>query len=479
MRTAMKIVTGVMGGKKATFESIIVPTLGNEIYTNPGMEGSFSSGLATGWTKAGTPTLAEENTIVHSGAKSQKITGAGNQHGVYSNKSAPPAVGDWIQVLAWGYRDSLSSGDFEINVNLSGTDLAFNVPGAAWLKVQRIGRHKADTSGIWARQKGTTEAIGYLDDCSIKVINLVSTFGKFRYKTSAGDVIAFAKLNVNLNSQIGFWINVDDPANPTNGVLCYTDGATVFLEKVVNGTYSAVASTTSAWTNGDELKVIKIGTGYVVYKNGIVIISSKTISDATIKDNTNHVQFSTYSSNSFSSFNVIDPTLLTLKVITIIGDSIPKQPTSTTGFSAQVAGKYNYGYTTLIDRSVASSTVMADMATQVAAASGDNASIIICEHGTNDLTTDDTLRSTYENNLNTLKASNSNARIFSMGILDKADMTIVPTKNTRIQLAASNSGITFWDTTGWIIPQDDCVGEDIHPNLQGATKITSQILARL
>lgn len=470
----------VVMGKKATFDSYIIPALGTELYSNPGMEGSFSSGLATGWTKAGTPTVSEENTIVHGGSKSQKIIGAGNQHGVYSNKSGPPNAGNWVQVYGYGYKDAASSGDFEINVNLSGTDLAFDVPSAEWKKCYRIGRHNSDTTGLWARQKGTTQAIGYFDDASLKVITLPSAFGTKKFTTSTGDVIAIAQINVNSYSQIGFWINVDDVTNPQNGVLCYVDGANVYLDKLVSGTYSNVFSVASVWTNGDELKCKKIGTSYVVYKNGLAL-TTKTISDATVKDNVNHAQFSTYELNKFIDFKIKDITALTLKKISVIGNSIGA---SVTGFTAYLSGKYNYGYTTLTNHAVAGAQIHdaggTDMADQVTASASDAADIIIVELGTNDST--DTGTSTiYSNGLAALRSTNASARIYCMGILPSTNGTaqtngVVDAINAVIQAAAIANGCTYLDTAGWIIPATD-TADGLHPNASGSIKIANRLVS--
>lgn len=196
------------------------------------------------------------------------------------------------------------------------------------------------------------------------------------------------------------------------------------------------------------------------------------ISDAGIASNVNHVQFSTYAGNVFSSFAVYDIAGVATKRLTWLGDSIS---TFNYGYQLIVANTYNYGVNTLANHAVSGARIIDDMPSQVTAAASDNADIIVIEFGTND---DDPLRSTYETQLNALKASNANAHIYCLSILNRTPDNNRLLKNPRIQTACANAGVTFWDTEGWFDPSDNLDG-GTHPDAAHNQKIAAQVLARL
>lgn len=168
--------------------------------------------------------------------------------------------------------------------------------------------------------------------------------------------------------------------------------------------------------------------------------------------------------------------------IAVIGDSISAcTDTSTdasTNWPALVCRYYNGARCYLINHAVAGQSVMANMDAQTAAAASDGANIIITQLGTNDATTDDTLRAEYEENLLELKASNPHARIYAMGILPCNPENNRTTKNTRIATAAANAGVTYWNTDGWIDPATD-TSDGLHPTAAGQAKIKVAVLALL
>lgn len=175
----------------------------------------------------------------------------------------------------------------------------------------------------------------------------------------------------------------------------------------------------------------------------------------------------------FQNFHLIP------KKNTVLGDSISADTTD--GWQEMVHGTYNKGAVWKKNYSVGGMGIIVgatNMAAQVASAASDDADNILIMLGTNDTETGDTLRSTYETNLNTLKASNPRARIFGIGILNRTDMTGVATKNTRIQTACTNAGVTYKDATGVIDPVTD-TDDGLHPNAAGNTKIANWALTWL
>lgn len=75
-----------------TFDGVVRDQQFEEIRTliTPGyMDGTYASGLHAGWTKTGTPTVAEETSIdyIQHGAASQHVTAASDTHGIYNTVS--------------------------------------------------------------------------------------------------------------------------------------------------------------------------------------------------------------------------------------------------------------------------------------------------------------------------------------------------------------------------------------------------------
>jgi len=66
----------------STGKAINTPTLGAELLTDPGLEGTYTAGKANALTKTGLPTLTE-SADAHGGSKAQEFTGAAITNAVY------------------------------------------------------------------------------------------------------------------------------------------------------------------------------------------------------------------------------------------------------------------------------------------------------------------------------------------------------------------------------------------------------------
>lgn len=76
-------------------------TIQKNLINNPGMEGTYVSGVAPGWIKYGsTGTMTEENTIIHSGSKSQKIVSPSDNIG-YVYASVPVVANKYYTITAY------------------------------------------------------------------------------------------------------------------------------------------------------------------------------------------------------------------------------------------------------------------------------------------------------------------------------------------------------------------------------------------
>lgn len=142
------------------------------------------------------------------------------------------------------------------------------------------------------------------DNVSVKQISFPTTLATADLGTS--DVMLDTNITRTAGTQAGIALNVDDESNPQNMVLVYLDGVgNCVVDKLVNGTWSTVASTAITYAADAQLRVVKDGTGYSVFYNGSLVGSTNTISDATVVDNTIHGLFSTYEGNSFSAVSAM------------------------------------------------------------------------------------------------------------------------------------------------------------------------------
>jgi len=150
----------------------------------------------------------------------------------------------------------------------------------------------------------------------------------------------------------------------------------------------------------------------------------------------------------------------------VIGDSIPVFGDSKSNWVLAWANERGYR---VINHSVAGANIAIDMAGQVAAAANDNAKIILIELGTNDASGSDVIRTTYIAGVQALQASNPRATIYGMGVLNRHVETYRAYNNTKISAACNATGITFWNTDGWVTDPDD-LSDVLHPITLGRKK---------
>jgi hypothetical protein len=306
----VRVSKGMLGGPLGTsgglqFAPYIFPT-GTEILTNPGLEGPYSNGLASGWSKNGGAIISEETTIIHGGSASQKIVGVNFGDGVFQYKQSDLTAGDWVQVSAWAYR---VAGSLDTYVRINTDGIIFVTSINSWGMGLHTGRYVSGNTGVYALQSSAAAVTAYLDDASVKKLSLPSCFGVKRFYTPTGDVIAQAELTCIVNTQVGFVVNLDDATTPKNFMLAYIDGAKAYLDKCVNGVYtSVIAGTAIPYGAGKNLKLTKNDTSYSLYygaKGGEVQVGiTQVVDEAIIKNNLLHAQFSAYELNQFRSFTI-------------------------------------------------------------------------------------------------------------------------------------------------------------------------------
>lgn len=171
--------------------------------------------------------------------------------------------------------------------------------------------------------------------------------------------------------------------------------------------------------------------------------------------------------------------------LSILGDSISSGTVGEWAYG--VMKTWHDGEVNLYNHAVTGNTIVSNMDGQTSAAASDNADVIIILLGTNDNNAGDMsiLQAEYEENIAELKASNPNARIYSMNVLrqwlNNTNGAEINKSNIRsaISAACASQGITCWDTftTPWVAQNQTADG--IHPNATGHAAIVTQVLSRI
>jgi len=148
-----------------------------------------------------------------------------------------------------------------------------------------------------------------IDNFSAKAFSFSDIFAGI--DTGVSDVTVSASISTtNRGLATGLVLNLDSISNPQNFVVvfpCQNNSGTnrIFIVKFVNGVYGgAVNYSSNAQGANKVLAVTKTGTDYtVVYDNGTVV-SSYSVTDASIKDNTIHGMFSVNTTNLINSISI-------------------------------------------------------------------------------------------------------------------------------------------------------------------------------
>jgi hypothetical protein len=297
------------GGVALDYTVNITPTYGADQLTNGAFEAPYTSGLANGWTKAGTPVVAEETTIKHGGSSAQRLTGDAAAEGVSQYKTTlSNCFGLWEACLyptENNFQVSPAAGTGALS-HLQ-VDAAFTLN--QWNHFRTTNRITGSGNrGFLVTQVAAGTSNFYMDDFVFKQITLASCLGTVK-TTATGDVTARTKMSglaaVGLNSRHfgGVMTNINDVAAPTSFVIGFHDGAYAGLLKCVLGSFTSLISSAVAFVAGAEIKVEKTGgTTFKLYYDGVKIGTTQTVADAEIVDNLSHAQFATDAQVTFSGY---------------------------------------------------------------------------------------------------------------------------------------------------------------------------------
>lgn len=275
------------------------PTYGSDLLTNGNME---TSSPPSNWTAVGVTATADAD--VHGGSQALKVVAADGTAD-RAEQSVTGVVGKIYQLSGFAKRGaSYVAQRFTVG-NLTGVDQA--VTGAAYSRHVRTGR--ATSTSLVARLYaaiggGSAGDAAYFDDLTLREITLSSAIAS----VDAGDNDLEASViitNSMSGSMAGLMVNLDDAGNPANFVVAYYEGARVFVDKCVGGTYTALFNTTVSYNGSAKLTVKRLASNvYQVFWNNAQIGTNQTVSDAGIIDNTHYALLSTNPANTFAQFKL-------------------------------------------------------------------------------------------------------------------------------------------------------------------------------
>lgn len=133
------------------------------------------------------------------------------------------------------------------------------------------------------------------DDVSVKALTLSEMMATFEAGTPS--VIATIAITNDSFGSTGLALCVDDADNPQNLITVVIEGADIYVDKCVAGTWTRLIETGITYGAGNELRIITWRDGsdlkLLAYYDDIPEGSQQTISDAGIVDNTIHGMMAT------------------------------------------------------------------------------------------------------------------------------------------------------------------------------------------
>jgi hypothetical protein len=283
-------------------------TLGDEMLSDPGLEGTYTSGLNAMLTKNAASSCTEENADVHGGSKAQKCAPTSNAY-LYISGGVPGVVsGGFYLISQWAKKVS-GAGTTRIYIS-SGGDNAVNQcqPNISgdWAEylTARIAVNSIGWQPVHDLASGVDTVI--VDDLSCKALAAAEVLALIQSDQSdvnvkAGFTIAEHKYMVGVVARAN---NTSEPTSYLLGVIyiSQTTSTRAILYKVVDGTVTYLESGYITKAAGKLLEIRCNGSTVQLFYNGSQVGSDQTVEDAEILNNKIHGVMSVGGGNSLDSF---------------------------------------------------------------------------------------------------------------------------------------------------------------------------------
>ena len=151
----------------------------------------------------------------------------------------------------------------------------------------------------------TATSAGSIDNASAKQITISDMFATLSGLKTSATLSVNATIPQDTPAGVVGWL--DSYTSPANYILCFHNGETLTLIKVVAGVVTSLINTAATYAAGAQIKMkgTRSGSNLLVtaHYNGAQIGTQQTISDAGIIDNTRHGMFSTNEGNTIEQFS--------------------------------------------------------------------------------------------------------------------------------------------------------------------------------
>ena len=284
----------------ASGKAVNTPNLGNDQMTDPTFEGTFTAGKnnqinSTG----GAPTLAL-SADAHSPVQAQSFTATAQTDSIGRNIAA--AVGSWWHFEEWAKAsrtDGFISAYFE-----NGTAFLNSLAYAKIVMDGPVFSSGFPTAYFCEESHASIWPTILIDDAHLQPFTFSELLNLYPLAMPANTMASVNIAALQSGSVVGIGYNWN--AAKTSGILIYfgwgNRAVKIYVDKYVNGTRTSVTSVALDLTAGAELRVYRIGNiVYVDYDH--IILTSATISDATIINNQYFGIFSTNPANHISSYS--------------------------------------------------------------------------------------------------------------------------------------------------------------------------------
>lgn len=272
-----------------------------EMVSNGNME---AGSPPTGWVADSGVTLSAEGTIKNGGNQSLKIVNTSTFAG--AKQTIGLSLGDWYKITSSLYSDGSSSARTYVKEISSPftAQLGNTQTAAAWGAQTRTNRITNVNGGVKAIATiDQANKTAYADDLSVVKLTLSNLFAT--KKTSLSDLAIQVSVDPVIYIDTGLVLCLDDPANPKNFLIARATTTTINLDKCVAGVYSnLITSAITGAAAGMTIKVVKSGTSVSLYRNGVQIGTTQTVSDAGIIGNKYHGLFATSALAKINSLSI-------------------------------------------------------------------------------------------------------------------------------------------------------------------------------
>jgi hypothetical protein len=273
----------ISGGK-----AVNTPTLGDELFSDPGLEATYTAGkCATITLQSGTPTMTEETSDMHGGAHAQIMESTAAANAIKHNPNYTGTVGNWIRASVWHKRTGGTGPGPQMSIQ--GVILPayryLDLISASWAQVKSSGITTSTSQNIIINHAESGDTVIY-DDLSFKTITSPTQYSFLTNDVSADIIIKVGFSAYDLIAGIIF--RGDSRTNPQNYQVAliykeeyaFTTTARVALIKVVNGTPSSViAGTAITFVQDAYLEVHASGSTESLWYNGSQVSTDQTVTD--------------------------------------------------------------------------------------------------------------------------------------------------------------------------------------------------------